>query len=505
MHHSANIGDGPLPACESWDDGAPEPRVVIVGAGPAGIRAAEALVAAGVRPTVIDENARWGGQIYRQPPADAGFTRGKAALYGFEARKAEAVHACMARLLPQLDYRPDTLVWSCERGWLDTLRAGREARLPWTHLIIASGATDRIVPVPGWTQPGVYTLGGAQVALKAQGCAIGRRTVFAGTGPLLYLVAYQYARAGAQVAAVLDTSPFGRQAAAVPKLLSQPSTFAKGLYYLGWLRARGVPLVSGVTLDAIDGEQAVERLCWRSADGVERHTDCDAVGLGFGLRPETQLADLAGCRFEFDPLSRGWLPWKDSAGRGSVPGVYLAGDGAGIAGADAAELAGRRAALALLEDLGIAAPRGAAGAAGGSSGFGRLGPAAIERRLARIARFRAGIEAAFAPPADAAASWSDATVVCRCEALTAGLLRECVRGGMAGEVNRLKALTRVGMGRCQGRMCGESAMALLAAETGRPLDQVGRPRGQAPVKPIPISPMLFEYAVRVRDEEAHDE
>ncbi len=76
---------------------------------------------------------------------------------------------------------------------------------------------------------------------------------------------------------------------------------------------------------------------------------------------------------------------------------------------------------------------------------------------------------------------------------------------MAGEVNRLKALTRVGMGRCQGRMCGESAMALLAAETGRPLDQVGRPRGQAPVKPIPISPMLFEYAVRVRDEEAHDE
>ncbi|SAK60876.1 (2Fe-2S)-binding protein [Caballeronia temeraria] len=469
-------------------------RVVIVGAGPAGIRAAQTLVAAGMRPVVIDENARWGGQIYRQPPADAGFARSKSTLYGFEAKKAAAVHDTMASLLPKLDYRPDALVWSCEPNRLDTLHAGREASVPFTHLIIASGATDRIVPIPGWTLAGVFTLGGAQVALKAQGCAIGSRVVLAGTGPLLYLVAYQYVKAGARVAAVLDTNPLSRQAAAAPRMLNQPSTFAKGMYYVGWLHARGVRIERGVTLEGIEGDDAVRGIRWRTRRGEMRTLECDAVGMGFGLRPETQLADLAGCRFRFDALNRCWIPERDAAGRSSVRHVYLAGDGAGIAGADAAELAGRRAALALIEDIGIVAHESAPPDA-----------AALERELARIAAFRAGIEQAFAPPANEAQRWPDDLVVCRCEDVTAGALRACIRSGLATEVNRLKALTRIGMGRCQGRMCGESATALLAAETGKTLADVGRLRSQAPVKPIPITPMLYDDGVRVQPEEAHDE
>jgi NADPH-dependent 2,4-dienoyl-CoA reductase/sulfur reductase-like enzyme len=470
------------------------PRVVIVGAGPAGIRAAQTLVAAGIRPVVIDENARPGGQIYRQPPADAGFVRGKPVLYGFEAKKADAIHETMAKLLPKIDYRPDTLVWSCEPNRLDTLHAGREASVPFTHLIIASGATDRIVPVPGWTLAGVFTLGGAQVALKAQGCAIGSRVVLAGTGPLLYLVAYQYVKAGARAAAVLDTNPFARQAAAAPRMLSQPSTFAKGLYYVGSLHARGVRIERGVTLDAIEGDDAVRGIRWRTHRGEARTLDCDAVGMGFGLRPETQLADLAGCRFRFDALNRCWIPERDVAGRSSVRHVYLAGDGAGIAGADAAELAGRRAALALIEDIGIVAHETAPPDA-----------AKLERELARIAAFRAGVEHAFPPPENATRSWPDDLVVCRCEDVTAGAMRACIRSGLATEVNRLKALTRIGMGRCQGRMCGESAIALLAAETGRPLAEVGRLRSQAPIKPIPITPMLYDDGVRLQPEEARDE
>ncbi|MBN3753197.1 FAD-dependent oxidoreductase [Paraburkholderia sp. Tr-20389] len=472
-----------------------EQRVVIVGAGPAGIRAAQTLAAAGIRPVVLDENARWGGQIYRQPPAGAGFERSKAALYGFEAKKADAVHETMRALLPQIDYRPDTLVWSCEGRRLDTLCNGHEASVPFTHLIIASGATDRVLPVPGWTLPGVYTLGGAQVALKAQGCAIGRRVVLAGTGPLLYLVAYQYVKAGAQIEAVLDTSALSRQVAAVPKLVSQPSTFAKGVYYVAWLKARGIKVMRGVSLTGIEGAQNVTGIRFKTSSGNEANIACDAVGFGFGLRPETQLADLAGCRFRFDALNRCWLPERDAAGRSSVPGIYFAGDGAGIAGADAAELAGRRAALALLDDLGIAQP----------TQHGGMNAATLERSLQRIAVFRAGLEAAFAPPQQPAQQWPDDMTVCRCEEVDAGTLRRCIRNGEASEINRLKALTRIGMGRCQGRMCGEAAVALLSEETGRPLESVGRLRSQAPIKPIPISPMLFDDDVAAIPEEARDE
>ncbi|HEY2022093.1 NAD(P)/FAD-dependent oxidoreductase [Paraburkholderia sp.] len=474
-----------------------ERSIVIVGAGPAGVRAAQTLVAAGLRPIVIDENARCGGQIYRQPPAHGGFERSKKTLYGFEAHKAEALHSTMAALLPHVDYRPDTLAWACETGRLDTLHAGRELSVPFSHLIIASGATDRVLPMPGWTLPGVYTLGAAQVALKSQGCAIGRRVVLAGTGALLYLVAYQYVRAGAQVSAVLDTSPFSQQIAAVPKLAHLPSTFAKGLSYVGWLKAHRVRIERDVMLVGIRGVDGVQALEWRrSCEGSRTETiACDGIGVSFGLKPETQLADLAGCRFRFDATHRCWLPEVDPMGRSSLRGVYLAGDGAGIAGADAAELAGRRAALALLDDLGIAHPRAP----------GLPDAAAIARRLKRIAVFREGIELAFAPPARCTSQWPDDMIVCRCEEIDARTLRACIRAGDAHEINRLKALTRAGMGRCQGRMCGEAALSLLAEETGKPLDALGRLRSQPPVKPIPLSAqtMADEFAeipLEARDE-----
>lgn len=232
--------------------------VVIIGAGPAGIRAAQTLVAHGVRPVLVDESARGGGQIYRRQPAN--FKRSPVTLYGFEARKANALHQTIDELRRQIDYRPDTLVWNAEGGALDTLHDGRAARLEFSRVIVATGATDRILPVPGWTLPGVYSLGAAQIALKFQGCAIGERVVLAGSGPLLYLVAYQYAKAGATVVAVLDSSPLGAQARALPGLLSLPGTLAKGIYYRSWLTAHGIPVHQGATLNRIDGQRRVQSL-----------------------------------------------------------------------------------------------------------------------------------------------------------------------------------------------------------------------------------------------------
>ncbi|VVN03033.1 FAD/NAD(P)-dependent oxidoreductase [Pseudomonas fluorescens] len=442
--------------------------VVIVGAGPAGIRAAQTLVAHGVRPVLLDEAARGGGQIYRRQPAN--FKRSAVKLYGFEARKAKALHQTIDELREQLDYRPETLVWNAEAGTLDTLHGRLAARLEFSRVIVATGATDRVLPVPGWTLPGVYSLGAAQIALKFQGCAIGERVVFAGSGPLLYLVAYQYAKAGAKVVAVLDSSPFSAQARALPGLLSQPATLAKGIYYRSWLTAHGIPVHQGATLQRVEGEQRVQSLSWSNSNG-EHQLDCDAVAFAHGLRSETQLADLLGCAFTWNPLNRAWLPQRDSAGRSSVAEVYLAGDGAGIMGADAAEMAGERAALAVLEDMGyvIAPKRGVQ----------------LEQALERINRFRQGLERAFVFPQHWAADTPDTAMICRCEEVRAGDIRDVVREGH-WEINRVKAHCRVGMGRCQGRMCGAAAAEIIACASQRSISDIGRLRAQAPIKPLPF-------------------
>ncbi|MHC8377988.1 FAD/NAD(P)-dependent oxidoreductase [Pseudomonas sp. MDT1-16] len=445
-----------------------EPSVVIIGAGPAGIRAAQTLVAHGIRPVLLDEAARGGGQIYRRQPAN--FKRSPDKLYGFEAGKASVLHQTIDALREQLDYRPETLVWNAEDGALDTLHEGRAARLAFSRVIVATGATDRILPVPGWTLPGVYSLGAAQIALKFQGCAIGERVVLAGSGPLLYLVAYQYAKAGAKVVAVLDSSPFSAQARALPGLLSQPSTLAKGIYYRSWLTAHGIPVYQGAILKRINGEQRVQSLNWSNSK-AEQQLDCDAVAFAHGLRSETQLADLLGCEFTWNPINRAWLPQRDSAGRSSVTEVYLAGDGAGIMGADAAEMAGERAALALLEDIGYLIPA--------------QRRAQLERALGRIDTFRQGLERAFVFPENWAADAPNDLMICRCEEVQAGDIRQVVREGH-WEINRVKAHCRVGMGRCQGRMCGAAAAEIIACESQRSVSDIGRLRAQAPIKPLPF-------------------
>ncbi|MBI6939840.1 FAD-dependent oxidoreductase [Pseudomonas putida] len=444
-------------------------EIVIIGAGPAGIRAAQTLVAHGVRPVLLDEASRGGGQIYRQQPAH--FRRSAKTLYGFEAAKAQALHTALEQLHGKLDYRPETLVWNAEHPVLDTLHQGQVAdRLAFDRVIIATGATDRVLPIPGWTLPGVYTLGAAQIALKFQGCAIGERVVLAGSGPLLYLVAYQYAKAGATVAAVLDTSPFSAQARALPYLLLQPATFAKGLYYRAWLALKGIPVHQGVTLLGIEGTQRASAVRW-SQGGRAQQLACDAVAFAHALRSETQLADLLGCQFAWNALNRAWLPVRDAQGRASSDGVYLAGDGAGILGADGAEMTGELAALTLLADLG--------------KPIDLRRQRHLQRRLATLQHFRRGLEQAFPFPQQWARQTPDSLTVCRCEQITAGEIRDTVRAGH-WEINRVKAMCRVGMGRCQGRVCGAAAAELIACESGRPLDQVGRLRGQAPVKPLPF-------------------
>jgi NAD(P)H-nitrite reductase large subunit len=251
-----------------------------------------------------------------------------------------------------------------------------------------------------------------------------------------------------------------------------PGIVLRGLRYATELMRHGIALRSGVTGLRMEGETRVSGVTWNEGRAVHSLA-CDGVGYGLGLRPETQLADLAGCAMRFSVRDRAWLPAKDAAGRSSVAGVYLAGDGAGIAGADAAERAGERAALALAEDRGLP--------------FDKTRAALLTRELAAIDLSRDALEAVFPFPHHWAEKLADDTLVCRCEEVDAGALRKVVRDYDLTELNRLKAITRIGMGRCQGRICAAAAAELLAQATGRPIETVGCLRAQAPVKPIPLT------------------
>lgn len=442
----------------------PSSRIAIVGAGPAGIRAAETLLRAGLCATVIDEAPLAGGQIYRQPPES--LRRPARQLYGSEARKALALHESFSRLRASIDYRPETLVWGARDKRLLLSGPAGNTELGFDKVILATGAMDRIVPVPGWTLPGVYSLGGAQVVLKGQACLIGKRPIFIGTGPLLYLVAYQYCKAGAAPAAIVDTSDFTAQVGALPRLLSQPATLLRGIWCNAALVARRVPVFRSAKPQRIEirGQQLVATF---ERKGKSFEIGGDAIGMGWGLKPETQLAEILGCAFTFHAGSRWHLPRCDAMGRSSTEHVYIAGDASGIRGADAAEAAGELAAFAVLEDLGHTVPQ--------------TGRQRLLARLARAERFRSGLETAF--PYRVPELAGD-TVLCRCENVTVEEVRAAISSWRISELNQLKAITRCGMGRCQGRLCGSAAMEVLAAETGAEIADVGSIRGQIPLKPL---------------------
>lgn len=447
-------------------------RIVIVGAGPAGIRAAEVVVSAGLKPVVIDEAARAGGQIYRRPPL--GSKRTPRQLYGSEADKATALHSLFDSMVASgsVEYHPQSSALAVGENVLQVLSPTGRREFIFDQLILATGAMDRLAPVPGWQAPGVYSLGAAQIALKAQGIALGRQIVLAGSGPLLTLVATQLLKAGAGIAAVLDTASLRDQLTGLAGMAARPQLVLRGL----WMRAKlGRLYHSGVRIEGIDTDaEGPTGIRWQDARGTSRQTTCDMVAIGWHLRAETQLASLAGCRFGYDEDWAQWLPKTDFMGR-AAERLYLAGDGAKIMGADAAEISGRVAAAACLSDMGLNAP----------DINGDL------RRLARYERFARGMTRAFPWPRRAIRTLPDDAVVCRCEGVTAGQVRAAVDHGGA-EMNRAKSLVRVGMGRCQGRFCQLAGAEIVADRAGGNPCDAGRLRDQAPVRPLPIGEWVRE-------------
>ncbi|MBU9223121.1 NAD(P)/FAD-dependent oxidoreductase [Burkholderia multivorans] len=451
--------------------------LLIVGAGPAGMAAAMAARSAGLSVVVADEGPSPGGQIYRN-------------LADVPAKLAQWLGPDYAAGRPLIDgllasgahYLPRSVVWQIafEPAPVAMLTLGGAARgtleIDARAVLIATGAQERPWPVRGWTLPGVMGVGAAQTLLKSAGLAPSADTVLAGSGPLLWLFAAQLLNAGRRMRALVDTTPRDAWRRALPHALPA----LRGADYLlkGWrmlraVRDAGIPVYRGATDVRVDGDGRAQYLRFRDADGIAHALDTSLVLLHQGVIPSTQLARSIGCAHEWDERAACWRPQRDARGRSSVAHVWIAGDGAGIGGAQAAAIAGEVAALDIAASVGALAPHE---------------QAARERPLLKAWRrhlaVRPLLDALYTPPAALRRPDGD-TIVCRCEEVTAGEIRRLAALGCQGP-NQMKAFTRCGMGPCQGRWCGTTVGELIAEVQQRDVADVGQYRVRAPIKPITV-------------------
>jgi len=458
--------------------------VVVIGAGPAGIAAATTAASAGASTLMLDENAGPGGQVWRsigttpvKAPQILGadYWTGRPQVAALRASGAEILHGAT--------------VWSLDAGLeLAISVGGRSSFVKAGKVIVATGAQERPFPIPGWTLPGVMTAGAAQTLIKSAGLVPAGDLVIAGQGPLVWLLAAQILRLGGRIECILDTTPKGNLLAALPKAFS----FATSPYLLKGLKMlievkRRVRIIKQVTALEALGEGQLSSLRYM-AGGKSETLKADILLLHHGVVPNVNLAMAAGIKHEWDDVQLCWRPVLDEDGQSSVPGIYIAGDGAGIGGALAALERGRIAALAAVKAQGIAVSRHL--------------EIHARKALAQAERGREFLDLLYRP-ADRFRIPEGDTIVCRCEEIRARDVVKAVETGATGP-NQAKAYLRAGMGPCQGRLCGLTVTELMAKARGTPPETIGYYRLRAPIKPIalneladlPADEAAFEAVVR---------
>ena len=456
-------------------DAVPEerPEILVIGAGPGGLSAAIAARRAGASVTVVDERPAPGGQYFKQ-----------VMVAGSDVAAPDRQHAEGSRLIAEarqagVEIRSGVEIWGAYGAHeLIGTEAGLVRRFNPERLIVATGAYERGVPLPGWTLPGVMTTGAAQTLWRSYRRLAGKRVLIAGNGPLNLQVARELLAGGAEIAAVVEVAPVP-PLKALPDFLrmlaASPGLAVEGLKYRAAL-AR-VPVVYGSVVRRIEKAEGglVALVLPYPARGVgERTFTVDAVCLGYGFQPSNEILRALGGRHVFDATRDQFATIVDDEGRTSVAGVFSLGDCTGLGGA--------RAALA----LGVVVGQAAAGDLGHVNATTTGDVADARRALGRHRRFQKALWRFYAaPPLDLELATPD-TVVCRCEEVTAGRIEAALADGCPS-IGDLKRVTRAGMGSCQGRYCGPILSKVLAGNLGRGLDEDLCFAPRMPVKPVAIA------------------
>jgi len=457
--------------------------VAVIGAGPAGLAAATRAAGAGLTVVLLDEQETVGGQIYRAiERSDAQRREILGPDYVAGAALADTFARSGAR------YEPNASVWQVTRERsVHYLKDGKVGSFEAKRVVLATGALERPFPIPGWTLPGVLTAGAAQILLKSAGEVPTEPPVLVGCGPLLYLLGWQYVRAGVPIRALVDTTRHEDRWRAKRHMISALRAWpylAKGLQLLRALREAGVPIHEGaddLRIEGTPGDDGTERAhaLSFSVRGVPQRIEANVFLLHQGVVPNTQFSWSLRATHHWDDAQLCFTPQTDEWGELDLAGIFVAGDGGGIAGAQAAEAQGELSALAIAAQLGAI-----------DQTTRNRSAAPLLRRLAEVRRIRPFLDTLYRPRDENRVPRDD-VLVCRCEEVTAGDVRRFVELGCQGP-NQAKSFGRCGMGPCQGRLCGLTVTEVIADALKVSPATVGYYRIRPPIKPLTLGELAGE-------------
>jgi NADPH-dependent 2,4-dienoyl-CoA reductase/sulfur reductase-like enzyme len=418
--------------------------VVVVGAGPAGLAAADAAASMGKQVLLLDQGASPGGQIWRHRTGDPLPGVARALLAAVKPPRVAVAHRASVIDAPA----PHELVVSFN---------GRITTVEYGALILATGAIERFLPFPGWTLPGVVGIGALQALVKSGLDVAGARVVLAGAGPLMLPVAATLASHGAEVLLLAEQAARTRVRAFARRTLWRPSKLSQAVT-LRWA-SRRAPYRTDSWVVRAEGDVRVQRAVLQ-VDGKEQQWSCDWLASAAGLVPRTQLAQLIGCRLLEDAIA------VDRDQATSMAGVFAAGECCGVKGDEGAMLDG---------------------AIAGIAAAGAVVPPALRRRRDAARAFGTLLAHTFAPRRELLDRVTADTIVCRCEDVAFGAIDR------AWGARQAKLWTRVAMGACQGAVCGSACRTLFGWEHNAarpPLEQapLGAWAGALAASTLPESP-----------------
>lgn len=386
--------------------------VVVVGGGPAGLAAADTLAELGKRVLLLDHGLRLGGQIWRHREGDLLPATARHLLAHVQPPRVAIAHRATVVDAPT----PKQLLVSF---------GGRLATVETDAVVLATGALERLLPFPGWTLPGVLGIGGLQALCKSGLGVAGARVVVAGSGPLGLPVAATLRQRGAAVLLLAEQASARSVRRFAARALRSSGRLGAAIR-LRW-QTRGIPYRTDAWVVRAEGRDRLERVVM-AVGGTERSYECQWLATSAGLVPRTDLAELLGCATTEDGVV------VNRHQESSVAGVYAAGECAGVKGDAAAVIDGRIA--------GYAAARSEV-------------PARLLRLRERHRRFEALLRECFAPRAELRERVTKETVLCRCEDVPVGAIDR------SWTQRQGKLWTRVGMGACQGQVCGPACATLF--------------------------------------------